>query len=464
MAGIGFTLQKLSRRDDLLGMAQAYTHAALAACGPWLFTAIALAGVTMFYSDYFAVETLLNFRIIVIYNFGFSLVCCAPIFMVVTRYLADAIHQKNVTQAPGILMLSLIVALFAQVPAAIIGYLWYFDLPFGLKLAAIANLFLLAAIWLISVFLMALKDYLAVTKSFFVGMALAILFGQLLKDQYADTGLLCGFNIGLVWILFSLIAKILAEYPYKLSSTNGFKRYFHKYWELAVGGVFYNAAIWVDKWIMWFAPESLVLPSKMRMYPDYDSAMFFAYLTIIPAMAVFVFSVETNFFARYKQFYYDILEHKPLKRIRENQQLILDTLLSSARNFVVVQGTIAFVAIVLAANILQALNINYMQIGIFRLGVLGAFFQVLMLFEQIILSYFNCRRATMWIQGTFLATNAIFTLICMHLGFPYYGYGYFLASVLGFVLTSILLFSHIRKLPYHAFITNNNSLKPAFQE
>ena len=52
----------------------------------------------------------------------------------------------------------------------------------------------------------------------------------------------------------------------------------------------------------------------------------------------------------------------------------------------------------------------------------------------------------------------------LELGFAFYGYGYFLASLLSFLLTSIVLFSHIRKLPYHAFITNNNSLKDVFQE
>ena len=49
-----------------------------------------------------------------------------------------------------------------------------------------------------------------------------------------------------------------------------------------------------------------------------DSAMFLAYLTIIPAMAIFIFSIETNFFLRYQRFYYDILEHKPLATLREN--------------------------------------------------------------------------------------------------------------------------------------------------
>lgn len=464
MAGIGFALQKLTNKDDLLGIVRAYTHAAFAAAGPWLFTVLALGGITMLFSNYFALEQLLNFRAIVIYNFAFSLVLSAPVFMVITRWLADSIHRHDVTPAPGVLLFAMTLVLLIEVPVAVIFYLWYVELDVLLKLSAIANLLLISIIWLLGVFLTALKDYNAVTRSFGIGMLIATVSAQLLKDGYGDTGMVNGFNMGLAYIAFALIGKIFAEYPYRLSSPNGFTSYFHKYWELAVGGALYNAGIWVDKWIMWFAPERVKLPSGMVMYPDYDSAMFLAYLTIVPAMAVFVFSVETNFFLAYKKFYYDILEHKPLKTIRSNQQAIIDSILGSARNFIVVQGTICFTAIVLAAQILEFLNINYMQIGIFRLGVLGAFFHVLMLFQLIILSYFDCRRAAMWIYAAFFTANAALTIGGMQLGFPYYGYGYFAACVIGFVLSAFTLFNHVKRLPYHAFITNNNSLKGAFQE
>lgn len=469
MAGIGFKLQKLTQKDDLLGIVSAYSHAAFAATGPWLFTTLALFGITLLFAEYFSEGEVLLFRAIVIYNFSFSLVLAAPIFMVITRYLADAIHRHDVTQAPSVLLLSVLMVALLQVPVALGFWTFFVEMSPVLKLLAIANLFLISGIWLLAVFLTALKDYNAVTWTFGIGMAIAVLIAQLLKNSYGAAGLLTGFNIGLTWVAFSLFAKIFAEYPYKLASTNGFRTYFRKYWELALSGIFYNAAIWVDKWIMWFAPESQeVLNTNMRIYSDYDSATFLAYLTIVPAMAVFVFSVETNFFVRYKKFYYDILEHKPLSRIRENQQAILHSLFGSARNFVVVQGTICFVAVVLAAQILSGLNINYSQIGIFRLACLGAFFQVLMLFQYIILSYFDCRRTIMYTQGAFFFFNALFTWIFMDprfgFGFPWYGYGYFLACVIGFVISAITLFAHIRKLPYHAFITNNNSLRPVFKE
>lgn len=463
MAGIGFTLQKLTQKDDLFGVVHAYAVAMLAAAGPWIFTICALAGITNVYTNFFGMEGLLNFRVIIIYNFAFSLVLSAPVFMVATRYIADNIHRRNVTNVPSIMIGTMIQSYAIQLPVGAIFYLGMVELPLSLQLSAMLNLFLLTTVWLLGVFLTALKDYNSVGWAYGIGMLIAVVCAQVLKDVYSEVGMLNGFSIGLAFIVFTLAAKVFSEYAYKFNSPFDVNSYFRKYWELALGGLFYNAAIWVDKWIMWFAPESWMATYKgvatgMRMYPDYDSAMFLAYLTIIPAMAVFVFAVETNFFERYQRFYDNILEHKPLKKILANHRAIIDSIFNSSRNFIIVQGTIVFLAIVLAPQFFEWVNINSRQIGIFRMGVLGAFFHVLLLFEMIVLSYFDCRKRVMWLSLLYFVLNALLTFITMEWGFPYYGYGYLLSSMIVFVITSVILFRYIQKLPYHAFITNNNSI------
>lgn len=459
MAGIGFVLRRLVEKDDLLGVLRAYTHSAMASTGPWLFTVLALGGIAMLYRDFFAADQLLNFRVVTIYNFAFSLVLSAPVFMVVTRYLADSIHRHDVTETPSVMLGSLIILYAIQLPIAGLFYLVYVDLELSMRISALINVFLITTVWLLGVFMMALKDYNAVTRAFGIGMIIAVVMSDLLKDHYRDVGMVNGFSMGLAFIVFSLVARIMAEYPYRFSQPFAMKPYFRRYWELAVGGIFYNAAIWVDKWIMWFAPERMELPSKMIMYPDYDSAMFLAYLTIVPSMAVFVFSIETNFFERYQRFYEDILNHSPFRKVRQNHQAIVDSIVSSSRNFIVIQGAICFIAVLLAPQIFALLNINYLQIGIFRIGTVAAFFHVMTLFQMIILSYFDSRRITMYIQGFFLLSNTILTIWSMKQGFPYYGYGYLLSSMLTFVLTTVAMFHYVRDLPYHAFITNNNSVR-----
>ena len=125
MAGIGFELNKLARRDDLIGLAGAYLHSVFAIAGPWLFTVVALAFITYIYGGSDSSE-MLNFRGVIVYNFSISLVLAAPVFTIMTRYLADQIHVKNVTTTPVVMLESLMLVSLFNLPVAIFFYGFYF--------------------------------------------------------------------------------------------------------------------------------------------------------------------------------------------------------------------------------------------------------------------------------------------------------------------------------------------------
>ena len=48
MAGIGFELRKLARRDDLMGVVASLAHASVVSTGPWIMTILALASIDVF--------------------------------------------------------------------------------------------------------------------------------------------------------------------------------------------------------------------------------------------------------------------------------------------------------------------------------------------------------------------------------------------------------------------------------
>ncbi len=458
MAGIGFELNKMARRDDLLGIAGAYVHSLFAIAGPWLFTVVALGFTTYYYGGSDGIE-LLNFRGVIVYNFSFSLALSAPVYFIMTRYLADQIHVKNVTSTPTVLLESMILVTLFNLLLAVFFYGFYFNMTRELRLAGFANMFLISGVWLLSVYLTALKNFSAVTWTFIIGMTISVISANLLM-KYGAAGMVAGYDIGLAIIVFLLAGRVFAEYPYRLTQRFGLKPFWSKYWELAVGGFCYNCALWVDKWLMWYAPEAVQLDSKIRFFPDYDSSMFLAAMTILPSIALFIFSIETNFFHHYRRFYGNILAHASMRRIRQFHGKIMDAITEGARAIVIIQGVLAFLFIVLAVEIFERhLHITFVNYRMFSLGVLGSFFQVLVLFATIILSYFDCRRANMWIFAFYFAANTILTLITIDMGQEYYGFGFFLASALSFFVAAATLLSHVRKLPYHAFITNNNSVK-----
>jgi uncharacterized membrane protein len=463
MAGIGFTLRKLAAQDNLIGLVRASVHSAFASTGPWLCTVIAL-GLLMAVSERItSTDLIFEFRAIIVYNFCFSLVFSAPIFMVITRYLADAIHRKNVTTAPGVLLGGLMLAYGIQLPIATAFYFGVTTLSAETALCTVLNFMLVTSIWIVSVFLTALKDYRTVSYAFVGGTVIAIIAAGFLGEYYGLIGLINGFSIGLALTFFTLMARVFSEYPYRLRKPFAYLGYFRRYWELAAAGFLYNIAVWVDKWIMWFAPERERLDSGLILHSHYDSAMFLAFLTIVPAMAMFVLSIETRFFIHYLQFYRDILNQAAFRRIQANHKALQESTLLSARNFLILQGSLILILLLYASPILEAIKYSALQLGIFRYGILGAFFHTMMLFLTIILSYFDCRKAPLVIYGIFLVTNMAGTWIGLQLGFPYYGTGYAFASVVSFSVAATYTVGYIRKLPYHTFITTNPAVRAVRQ-
>ncbi|PJK28800.1 exopolysaccharide Pel transporter PelG [Minwuia thermotolerans] len=459
MAGIGFALRRLTSRDDLLGIVQGYTHSAVVSSGPWLFTILAVGSINLFGIYLTTVAELITFRVILIYNFAFSLAFSGPVLLVATRYLADMIFRKEVEEAPGMLLAAMVLLLGSQAMIVVPFYLFVVDLPPDLAAAGIVNYFLVAAIWLVNVFLTALKDYRSVTLAFLVGMITAGGASLWLAGVIGALGITIGFNIGLGIIFFGLIARVFAEYPYRIMRPWRFMRYFRKYWDLALAGLIYNLAIWVDKWVMWCAPEREITAAGFVTYPAYDGAMFLAYLTIVPAMAIFIVNIETRFFEHYQRFYRDIEHHANYHRIDSNHRNIIQALLMASRNVVILQFCICVTVILVAGRLFDVLSIPPLQLGIFRFGVLGSLFHVLLMFVGIVLAYFDLRRVMLLVQVVFLLTNGLFTWATMEMGFAWYGYGYFMASLVTFVLGYGLCAWYVGRLPFLTFVQNNTSVR-----
>lgn len=458
MAGIGFVLRKLLEKDNLSGIVQAYLHATLASSGPWLFTVLALNAFFLMTGRNVEYQILENFRVIILYNFAFSLVISAPFTIISTRFLADLIYREDVEDAPAMMLGMLLLLSCISLPIVVTYYLFFTSMSLIVVLLSSANFILIVCIWQVCIFISAIKQYTGVTFSFVIGLVIAIFGAVQFANFSSEAGMLLGFNLGFSFILASLVALIFAEYPQKCTFLFRVVPYFQKYWLLVLGSLAYSVGIWIDKWIMWFAPEAETLSNFMVMYPHYDSAMFIAYLTVVPAMAMFLITQETSFFEHYVKFYRDIQEHANLKKIEDNHQTMMIQLANHGAALLLLQGSICVLTVFVAPRILDFLGMNFVQLGIFRFGVMGAAFQILTLFINVLLSYFDYRKGVCAIQIFFLCSNVILTLITREMGFAYYGYGYFLSNVLTFLLASWLVGRYIQKLPYYAFVVNNSAV------
>lgn len=455
MAGIGFALRQISRGDDLQSLAVGFGSAAFISSGPWVMTVIALVAINGFMAVPWFSPGVESFRTILIYNFAFSLTLTGPFTYLTTRLLSDQIYFRNVEGAPGLLFGSLTVSFAVEGAIAAAFYGLVPDMPPALRLLCVVNYLTIVALWQVTIFLSALKDFGTISLSFAAGLAAGILAAVSLGYEGNVIGLLGGFTIGIGVTVFVVIARIFAEYPYPITRPFDFLSSVKVYWELPVAGLLYNAAIWVDKWTMWFGPDRLDTPIGLPTYPVYDVAMFLASLTIIPSLMFSTVMVETDFFERYVGFYRCIQGHGNYAQIKEWHSKIVATLERSLGSLLTLQGSIAYVLIVFAPSLFAALDIPFTYLGVFRFGVLGILFHSLLLFAVIMLSYFDLRRDLVLLTGLFFVTNAALTVVTLDLGFPYYGYGYFLACVVAACAGLVLAWRRVAHLPYLAFVVCN---------
>jgi polysaccharide biosynthesis protein PelG len=266
-------------------------------------------------------------------------------------------------------------------------------------------------------------------------------------------GQLLGFAAGHSLTAILLTSEIDRNFGLALRAQVSFWGYFKKHWPLVIAGFSYNLAIWIDKFFFWWQPNTQKhLTGWLYSSPQYDNAMFIAYLTIVPALGLFLMKVETDFFERYKAYFDAIQQKASLEILLSLKAQMSEVIRSSFSLLVKLQATFSIVVVIFAQEIIQTLQIGWGSLFVFRAGVLGALLHVLALIMMIILMYFDLAKQAAYLSLFFLLTNASFTIISFYLGAQAYGFGYTIASLFTLVYGYILLEKGFEELEYRVFM------------
>ncbi|MGI4976529.1 MAG: exopolysaccharide Pel transporter PelG [Janthinobacterium lividum] len=458
MAGIGFVLRRLTQRDDLAGGAQAYLAAAAVTSGPWLLTVLAILltdALSRMRGDPVDQET---FRAILSYNFCFSLVLTSPLTVVATRITADRIFDGDIATIGSIYVQALSASVVLQMLPMVVFWGLVVHLPWELRLVAIASYTSLVGLWVTVTFLSVLKDFRLALGVVALGMIVACVCAVLARPLGA-AGLLGGFTLGTSIIAVLGGARVLMEFPWRplawretWDAARGFP-------SLAVIGLVAAAAPWADKWVMWCAPGAERLDSGLRDFPAYDSAMFIAYLVMVPGIAMFFVAIETDFFVHYRRYFDELLQGARLARLELLRRRIIATVLRAGLSLLVLEGLVAAVTILGGPTFVQMGWMTEQQHPIFRFGVLGALFHTQLLCLLVVLAYLDARRMQLVVVLVFLGLNAALPTLLLSLGDRWYGYGYFAASLVSLLVAVVLTFVELHHLNYRVFVGNNPSLR-----
>jgi uncharacterized membrane protein len=462
MAGVGFALQRMSTESGIAGRLGAYGYSVFVVAGPWIITAVTIAGMSTMACPTNTCSEVTLFRSVLVYNFCASLILTAGISLPVTRYVSDQIYAKNDKHIASAFYAA--SGIYAALCIVLMGpfYLFLADMPAAYKLAGWQNVVIVGLAWLIVPFMGAMKDFRAVSGAFVFG-CLAMFCAYWVQEEAGRAiglAMLDAFNVGFAVILGLLAVNLRREFGGAFTIDRNFPTAFTRYWELALIGLVHYLGMWVDKLILWWAyPEgSARVASVFRTLPDYDAVMFWSQLTSIPILALFFVHVETDFYRRYRTFY-DCMQRQASKReVDEKLGMLTGFVLRGM--FGILLGALALTAAAVIASFLAIDGLGFPpnQMGMLRAGLVGVCFHICASLCQVFLLYFDLRRYVLWIVGVYAVLNATLTAALIPFGFAYLGFGQMAAAIATFAFALALLTRELPWLHFHAFITNNTSL------
>ncbi|KEQ53509.1 exopolysaccharide Pel transporter PelG [Sphingobium chlorophenolicum] len=454
MAGIGFRLDRIARQDGLGGIANAAFHGAVVSSGPWLMTAFAMfllqrwTRTTMPPDDHAVVQTSL------VYAFGVSTVITAPLAMIATRVASDHFYLERRDAIPSILMAALVWATLASLIAGNLLFGFVGGMRPGLFLLATAVLTLFAQIWIASPFLHATWRHRPIFLAYLAGIAMTALALAVIRPS-APAAVLAAIAAGLLVTLVLLISAIRDDFP---NSPEWRANWFGRtpgLLALGAAGLANALAIWIDKWLLWWAPGSVQAVGALRVNPVNDQASFLGLLTMIPGLTLILVTTETRFDRAFAALMGHCTGAANLRRIEKARRHVARTIRIDLRLLTVEQAILAGFCWVLAPEIIRLLDMNARGMFGFRLTAVGVVFHLVAIQMSIILSYYDLAGRIVAVWGSFLLASAIGTILLRDSGFASFGFGYLAGAVTAASLAIGLVAQATGRLTYLLFVGNN---------
>jgi len=421
MAGIGFELRKLLRKDTLVGLLQAYTFAGIIGSGPWVLSILGILIIGLLSSTIVVPSFLVTqFQTSVTYLIASSLIFTGGLQLAFTRFVSDRLFEKRdelvMPNLNGLLMLVVLAAalfgiacLFLLLPGQSVVY----------RILMLAGFVLMCAIWVLTIFLSGMKRYKAIVGLFALGYAVTVGLALLLRP-FGLEGLMAGFVVGHCVLLIGLL---------------------------------YNLGIWIDKFMFWYFPgTSEPIIGALRASIIYDLPVFLAYLSIIPGMAVFMVRIETDFVEYYDKFYDAVRRGGSLEYIEDMRDEMVYSIKQGLAEIGKIQTLAVLVTFVAGPSLLSALDISELYLPLLYIQVIGASLQVVLLSVLNVFFYLDQRRIILFLCAEFLVLNVVLTAFSLHADAAFYGYGFTTAVLITLATALALLDRKLGRLEYETFM------------
>jgi polysaccharide biosynthesis protein PelG len=434
----------------------AYASAAIISAGPWMISIISLMLLTWLLHQTLDGDLIRLFTASVTHAYAFALVLTGPLQLLLTRYIADQLALKKRERVfpsfcGGLIVTTIVAALFGS---------WFFikmvPAPTWEFQAAAAALFVyVACIFIASVYLSVLREYQRIVEAFLIGYAAGVVAALLLSRSHGVTGAMVGLLLGHLVLFLILTFHIRRELGRGEGSPFAFFKAAIRMPDLLLIGLFYNLGIWIDKFLFWWFSDSRIQVSgALHVAPDYDLAIYLSLLSIVPGMAVFIMEVETGFAERFHAYFDAVNGGRPLADIIAAKRQIILSLRSGFTRLLKVQGITTLLLVASAGKLTQWFHVSFLQLGIFRITLFGAFMLMAFLAMLTVLFYFNDRRGALLCSTVFLVCNGLLSGLTMMRNEAWYGFGFVVATSVALLIAATRVNARLDDLEYHTFNPN----------
>lgn len=470
MAGIGLALQKLAEPRTYLHGSIAYISSGIISAGPWLISVLSLALLQGAIAASLPAESRMLLFATITYAFVSSSLLTGPVQIVLTRILADHLFLGEVGAIAGAFSRTLVRTVLV-LAVALAPFLTLAPFSAAYRMLAGSLFLTVSMIWLALSVLTAARDYRSIVLAFALGYSLSGGAAVGLGRHLGATGALLGFTLGQIVCLGLLIERVFSEFPAtRAEPAPAAERPWRQYAGLALVGLLYYLGLWSEKILYWASPEALRVAGFYRTFPPYDTAILVAYLLTIPASAVLLVNLETDFYQHYRAFYRHILRKGPHRESRPSRGTFQEIsqakegMVGAARSGFVtllkVQGVVAAFALLLAPDLARWIGLPLPHVTSLRLAILAASGQVFVLYTVLLLLYVDARRQSLLVVFAFAASNLGLSWSALLRAPGAYGLGYLLSTVVTTLIGAYLLNSVLTRLDYLTFMEQPLERRP----
>ena len=454
MAGIGFELRKLLRKETLVGLLQAYTLAGVIGSGPWVLSIVGILAIGLLSNALAAPsQQITQFQTSVTYLIASSLILTGGLQLAFTRFVSDRLFErKDEMIMPNLVGLLTGLTLIASAVATIGVFILFPDESVLYRVLMLAGFVLMCNVWIVTIFLSGMKRYKEIVGLFALGYGITVVLALLLR-RFGLEGLLSGFVLGHCVLLWGMLALTAYDFRPRTLVAFDFLRRELRYPSLLAIGTLFNLGVWADKFMFWIFPDtSEPVVGLLRASIIYDLPVFLAYLSIIPGMAVFMVRIETDFVEYYDKFYDAVRSGGSLEYIEDMRDEMLYSIRQGLAEIGKIQTLAVLVTFVAGPTLLELLGISELYLPLLHLQVIGAGLQVVLLSVLNVFFYLDQRRIILILCLEFLVLNVILTGFSLWKGAAFYGYGFTVAVLITLCTGLALLDRKLNRLEYETFM------------